>query len=78
MVDRIRAIRKELGVNQGEFARRIGLTQAGMSLIELGKSKLTEQNVKLICVTFNADEHWLRTGEGEMFGSLSPYEKELL
>jgi hypothetical protein len=29
-------------------------------------------------VTFNVDEHWLRTGEGEMFGSLSPYEKELL
>jgi transcriptional regulator with XRE-family HTH domain len=78
MIDRIRAIRRELGINQGEFARRIGLTQTAMSMIEVGKSKLTEQNIKLICVTFNVNEHWLRTGEGEMFGSLSPYEKELL
>ncbi|GHT65032.1 hypothetical protein FACS1894110_05970 [Spirochaetia bacterium] len=78
MTDRIRAIREKLGINQGEFARQIGLTQAALSRIEVGKSKLTEQNIKLICVTFNVNEHWLRTGEGEMFGSLSLYEKELL
>ncbi|GHT58389.1 hypothetical protein FACS1894109_12540 [Spirochaetia bacterium] len=78
MIDRIRAIRRELGINQGEFARRIGLTQTAMSMIEVGKSKLTEKNIKLICVTFNVNEHWLRTGEGEMFGSLSLCEKELL
>jgi transcriptional regulator with XRE-family HTH domain len=78
MTDRIRAIRKKLGINQGEFARRIGLTQTAMSSIEVGKSKLTEQNIKLICVTFNVNEQWLRTGEGDMFGSLASYEKELL
>ncbi|GHU86440.1 hypothetical protein FACS189473_5670 [Spirochaetia bacterium] len=78
MIDRIRAIRGELGINQDEFARRIGVTQAALSRIEVGKSKLTEQNVKLICVTFNVNEQWLRTGEGEMFGSISPYEKDLL
>ncbi|GHV78005.1 hypothetical protein AGMMS49942_28260 [Spirochaetia bacterium] len=74
----MRAIRKELGINQDEFARQIGLTQAALSRIEVGKSKLTEQNIKLICVTFNVNDRWLRTGEGEMFGSPSPYEKELL
>jgi transcriptional regulator with XRE-family HTH domain len=78
MTDRIRAIRRKLSLNQDEFAQRIGLSQAALSLIELGKSKLTEQNIKLICVTFNVNEQWLRTGEGEMFGALSPYEKELL
>jgi transcriptional regulator with XRE-family HTH domain len=78
MTNRIRAIRKKLGVNQGEFAQRIGLTQAALSSIEVGKSKLTEQNIKLICMTFNVNEHWLRTGEGEMFGSVSQDEKELL
>ncbi|GHU70210.1 hypothetical protein FACS189450_04290 [Spirochaetia bacterium] len=78
MTGKIRAIRKKLGINQGEFARRIGFTQSALSSIELGKSKLTEQNIKLICVTFNVNEQWLRTGEGEMFGSLSLCEKELL
>ncbi|GHU20981.1 hypothetical protein FACS1894164_00090 [Spirochaetia bacterium] len=77
-IDRIRAIRKSLCINQGEFARRIGLTQTAMSMIEVGKSKLTEKNIKLICTTFNVNEEWFRTGEGEIFLSPSPYEKELV
>ena len=78
ILDRIRFVRKSLGFNQIEFARRIGLTQTSLSMIELEKSVLTEKNIKLICVTFAVDENWLRTGKGEMFGSMSPYEKELI
>lgn len=78
VLNRIRLIRKTLSLNQGEFARRIGLTQTTLSMIEAGKTGLTEKNIRLICVTFNIDEDWLRTGEGEMFGPSSPYEKELL
>jgi transcriptional regulator with XRE-family HTH domain len=78
ILDRIRLVRKTLGVNQGEFAQRIGLTQTSMSMIEKGRAALTEKNIKLICATFAVDEAWLRTGNGEMFGSMSPYEKELL
>ena len=78
ILDRIRFIRKKIGLKQGDFASRIGLTQTSMSMIEAGKSALTEKNIKLICVTFAVDENWLRTGKGEMFGSSSPYEKELL
>ena len=78
ILDRIRLVRKTLGVNQGEFARRIGLTQTSMSMIEMGRATLTDKNIKLICATFAVDEKWLRTGKGEMFGAVSPYEKELL
>jgi transcriptional regulator with XRE-family HTH domain len=78
ILDRIRLVRKTLGLKQGEFARRIGLTQTAMSMIELGKTALTDKNIKLICATFTIDEDWLRTGKGEMFGVESPYEKELL
>jgi len=78
IIDRIRLVRKTLGLNQIEFARRIGLTQTSMSMIEIEKSALTEKNIKLICTTFAVDETWLRTGKGEMFGPASPYEKELL
>ena len=78
IADRIRLVRKEIGLNQMEFAERIGLTQTYLSMIELGKSTLTEKNIKLICTTFALNESWLRSGEGEMFGPASPYEKELL
>ncbi|MDR3170393.1 MAG: helix-turn-helix domain-containing protein [Treponema sp.] len=78
ILDRIRAIRKTLGINQSEFAKRIGLTQTSMSMIEIGKSNLTDKNIKMICTTFNVQEKWLRNGSGEMFGSPSPYEKELV
>jgi transcriptional regulator with XRE-family HTH domain len=76
--DRIRCIRKKLDLNQEEFARQLGLTQTALSMIELGKTSLTEKNIKLICAMFTVDENWLRTGKGEMFGPSSAYEKELL
>ena len=78
ILDRIRLVRKTLGQKQGEFARLIGLTQTALSMIELGKTALTEKNIKLICTTFAVNEVWLRDGTGEMFGPVSPYEKELL
>jgi transcriptional regulator with XRE-family HTH domain len=78
ILDRMRLIRRELNLNQSEFAKRIGLTQTTLSMIEIGKSRLTDKNIKLICVTFNVDEGWLRTGKGKMFGPFSPYEKELI
>lgn len=76
--NRIRLIRKALGMKQGEFARQMGQTQAALSMLELGKTALTEKNIKLICAAFAVNEDWLRTGKGEMFGAVSPYEKELL
>ena len=78
ILDRIRQVRKALGLRQGEFAKRIGLTQTALSMIELDRVALTEKNIKLICATFAVDEKWLRTGKGEMFGAASPYENELL
>jgi transcriptional regulator with XRE-family HTH domain len=76
MRERLKIIRKELGLNQTEFARLIGLRQTALSMIEVGATPLTDKNIKLVCDTFNVNERWLRTGEGEMFDA-SPYVKEL-
>ena len=78
ILDRIRLVRKTLGMSQVDFAHRIGLTQTALSMIEQDRVTLIEKNIKLICATFAVDENWLRTGKGEMFGPSSPYEKELL
>jgi transcriptional regulator with XRE-family HTH domain len=77
MRERLKLIRKKLGLNQTEFARLIGLRQTALSMIEVGTTTLTNKNIKLICATFNVNEQWFRTGKGAMFES-SPYVKELL
>jgi len=78
MIERLRALRKALKLNQTDFARKIGLTQTGYSMIEVGHTPLIDKNIKLICATFKVDEHWLRSGEGSMFTTPSPYLGELL
>jgi transcriptional regulator with XRE-family HTH domain len=75
MKDRIIEIRKTLKLNQAELAERLGIKRSALSMVEVGKNALTEQNIKLICMVFNVNEDWLRTGRGEMFAA-SPYEKE--
>ena len=76
MHNRLRAVRKALRLNQKCFAEQIGLSQNSLSTIEKNRAPVTEKNVKLVCVTFNVNEQWLRTGCGEMFCA-SPYEKKL-
>jgi transcriptional regulator with XRE-family HTH domain len=81
MNERVTEIRKVKGLNQTDFARKIGITQASLSLIELGKSKLTEANIRLICLSFGVREEWLREGKGEMLDDealLSERERYLL
>lgn len=77
MHHRLKELRKALDLTQAEFARRIGLGQSSLAMLEQGKRALNEKHIKLICSAFGAREQWLRAGEGEMFAS-SPYEGEFL
>jgi transcriptional regulator with XRE-family HTH domain len=67
MNKRLREVRKALKINQSDFASKLGMAQSGYSQIETGENTLTEQNIKLICLIYNVNETWLRTGDGEMF-----------
>lgn len=73
--ERVREIRKALGLTLDKFGDKIGLKKSGLSLIENGRNDLTEVNMKSICREFNVSESWLRNGSGEMFVSSTPYEK---
>ena len=64
---RIKAIRKTVGLNQTEFGARIGVKQTTIAGYETGASTPMDAVISSICREFNVDEHWLRTGEGEMF-----------
>jgi transcriptional regulator with XRE-family HTH domain len=78
---RVIEIRKAKHLNQTDFAKELGFTQANLSAIELGKIPLTEANIHLICFTFKVNEEWLREGKGEMMNAealLSEKEGRLL
>ena len=64
--ERVKEIRKTLGLTLEKFGERIGVTRGSMSNIENGNRNLTEQMTKSICREFSVDYMWLTTGEGEM------------
>ena len=76
MNNRLKEIRKALKINQKDFAAQIGIVQSGYSQIETGENALTGQNIKLICLIFGVNESWLRTGQGEMFDTVSKPKNE--
>lgn len=65
--ERIKEVRKSLGLTLEKFGERIGLKKSAVSLIENGKNAVTDANVKAICREFGVDYIWLTTGNGEMF-----------
>lgn len=67
MEERIKIIRKELGLTQEEFAKRIGLVRSSVAKYEIGRREPTNAIILSICKEFNIREEWLRTGQGEMF-----------
>ncbi len=69
MFKRLREARKFLGLNQTEFAEKIGITQAAYSAIESGGTPLSGKRIKTICAIFDISEKWLRTGEGDILDS---------
>lgn len=71
MNSRIKKIREENKLSQEEFGKRIGVGRSSISKLESGENNPSDQTILLICNTFNVNEDWLRTGEGEMFKPLS-------
>lgn len=65
--ERIKKVRKSLGLTLEKFGERIGLKKSAVSLIENEKNSVTDANVKAICREFGVDYIWLTTGDGEMF-----------
>mgnify|MGYP000245307194 FL=1 len=70
--ERIRILRKQLGLTQTEFAEKICITQSHLASNETGKRQVTDRTIQLVCNEFDVNEQWLRTGEGDMFQKVSP------
>ena len=71
MGERIKELRKALGLTQQEFADRIKVKRNTVATYEMGRSTPSDAAISLICREFNVNENWLRTGEGQMFIQVS-------
>ena len=75
---RIRELRNALGLTQTEFGKQIGLSRPMVANLEgEGRAEIKDHVIHLICKEYNANETWLRTGEGEMFNKMD-MENELM
>lgn len=66
-MERIRELRKSLGLSQDSFGKRLGVTGTAISRYEKGERTLTEQMALAICREFRVNYYWLTEGMGEMF-----------
>ena len=64
---RAKKVRKLKGLTQSDFAAAIGLKQNTVASYETDRLPVSERTFKAICQTFDVDEIWLRTGEGQPF-----------
>lgn len=64
--DRIKQLRKDMGLNQIDFGKRIGVSGATISTSESGKTTPDEQTIRAICSEFGINRDWLVDGVGDM------------
>jgi len=70
--ERIKAVRKALGISQRDFCGGIYLSHSFYAKIETGTRSPNERVYELICTKYNVNKDWLITGKGEMFGEAPP------
>lgn len=68
MNERLREFRLSKGLSQEEMGKLLGISKSGVSDIEAGRRKVTEQHIIMLknSKSFNINEEWLRTGNGSM------------
>ena len=62
-------------MTQQEFAEKLGIKRSTMATYESGRNEPIDAVISLICREFDVNEHWLRTGKGEMFIELTKEEE---
>lgn len=76
MNERIKKLRKELKLTQQEFSDKLHIKRNTLANYEIGRNEPIDAVVALICKTYNVNEEWLRSGEGDMFLELSEEDEE--
>lgn len=65
--ERIRMVRKQQDMSQGEFAKEIAVSTTTVCQLEIGKYNISRATKHILCSRFHVNPEWLETGEGEMY-----------
>ncbi len=65
--ERLKALRNALNLKQIELARDLNMNPSAVSQMESGRTKPSLETMVEIAQKYNADLHWLITGQGQMF-----------
>ena len=67
MNERLKELRKKLGLKQRDLAERLGIAVASIGNWECGDRPVPDARIYQICNEFHVRREWLEKGEGEMF-----------
>lgn len=76
--ERVKELRKRLGLSLEKFGENLGVGKTAISKIERGENNLSDQMFKSICREYGVREEWLRNGDGEPFGAQTRNEEILM
>ena len=62
--ERIKSLRKSVGITQHDLAAFLGVNRAHISKVERGVAEPSLLLIKSICRSFGTNEKWLQTGDG--------------
>jgi len=65
--ERVRSLRKFLGLTLAQFGKRLGVQASAISKIERGENRVSTQMRLSICREFGVKEDWLRDGKQPAF-----------
>lgn len=71
MKSRIKQVRKDAGLTQVEYGKRLGVAGNTVTNYENGMREPSNAIIAAICREFNVNEEWLRTGKGSMYVEMS-------
>ena len=67
MINRVKLVRDALHLSQREFGEKLGVSRDVISNIEYGRVPPKPLLLQHLCQIYKVNEHWLHTGDGEMF-----------
>lgn len=67
--ERVKEIRKALGLTLEKFGERLGVGKTAISKIEKGERNLTDQMAKSICREYGINYDYLISGKGDMYAN---------
>lgn len=65
--DRIKEVRKALKLSQRAFGEKLGVSRDVISNLEYNRVEPKTVFIQHMCEAYGINEHWIQTGEGQMF-----------